>query len=129
MLWKFEDNLFQNIALIRALILKSRFEFGPYRFFEVIDRKKRLIVSAPYKDRIIHWVLYEYMYDIFVKSFIYDTFWNIKLKWTNYAVLPRKTTQRKIRKSILSNDLPRITSYNWVLKDTDSYLKIFVKKL
>ncbi len=302
MLWKFEDNLFQNIALIRALVLKSRFEFWPYRFFEVVDRKKRLIVSSPYKDRIIHWVLYEYMYDIFAKSFIYDTFWNIKWKWTNlwlkrtvyffrkkennyilkldfskyffsvyheilleellkkienpyilklleklvfsfkspdiynhifsktdtymqtkdkwmpiwnltsqlfaniylnrldhfakdylkikyylryvddvvifcknkderndyknkicnfvsdnlkltlnpkklsifpknktldflgyrisnYSVLPRKATQRKIRKSILSNDLPRLTSYNWVLKDSDSYLKIFVKNL
>ncbi len=83
MLWKFEDEFFTNIYLIKDLILNQAFEFWPYKFFEMIDRKKRLIVSSPYKDRIIHWVLYPYLYNTFVKSFIYDSFWNIKWKWTS----------------------------------------------
>lgn len=82
-IWEFEDDLFQNLFFIKDLIYKNTFEFWPYKFFEVFDSKKRLIVSSPHKDRIIHWVLYEYLYKIFEKSFIFDTFWNIKKRWAS----------------------------------------------
>lgn len=82
-IWEFEENLFQNLYFIKDLIYKNTFEFWPYKFFEVFDSKKRLIVSSPHKDRIIHWVLYEYLYKIFEKSFIFDTFWNIKKRWAS----------------------------------------------
>lgn len=87
---------FRSICVLYITsILSSKFEFWPYKYFEVFDSKKRLIVSSPYKDRVIHWVLYDYMYPIFVKSFIGDSFGNIKWRWTLFWVNRAKKFFRK----------------------------------
>lgn len=72
----FERNLLANLNTIRNSILDGSFQFGPYREFVLFDTKRRHIVTSPHKDRVVHWVLYSYLYPIFDKGFIHDSFGN-----------------------------------------------------
>jgi len=66
----FEDNLF---ALQKSLLNKT-YHHGGYRSFFVNDPKKRHIHKASVSDRIVHHLLYNYLYNIFDKTFIYDSY-------------------------------------------------------
>lgn len=65
-----EDNLF---ALYRALKNKS-YKHGGYFEFYVNDPKRRHIHKAYVADRIVHHLLYKYLYEVFDKIFIFDSY-------------------------------------------------------
>ena len=80
--YDFSQNIVENLLNIQKEIFESIYKFGPYRTFVKFDSKKRYVVASPFKDRIVHWVIYDYLYEIFDKSFIYDSFGNRKGKGT-----------------------------------------------
>lgn len=56
-----------------SLDLTSKtYKHGNYYSFMVFDNKKRKIEIAAIRDRIVHRLIYEYLVEIFDKSFIYD---------------------------------------------------------
>lgn len=63
-----EKNLF---ALERDLI-NGTYRHGNYRRFTVFENKRREIVVASIRDRIVHRLMYEYLVAIFDTTFIYD---------------------------------------------------------
>lgn len=65
-----EDNLFE---LYFALKSKS-YKHGGYFEFFVNDPKRRHIHKAQVSDRIVHHLLYKYLYALFDKTFIYDSY-------------------------------------------------------
>src|SRR3989344_8531542 len=65
-----EDNLF---SLHYALKNKS-YKHGGYSEFFVNDPKRRHIHKAPVCDRIVHHLLYKYLYFLFDKTFIHDAY-------------------------------------------------------
>lgn len=65
-----EDNLF---ALYRALKNKS-YKHGGYFEFYVNDPKRRHIHKAEVADRIVHHLLYKYLYEAFDKTFTFDSY-------------------------------------------------------
>jgi len=48
------------------------YKHGGYQKFIVTDSKRRKIKVANIKDRVVHRLLYEYLYKIYDKTFIYD---------------------------------------------------------
>src|SRR3989344_1376150 len=64
-----EDNLFR---LHYALKNKSYKHRGYFEFY-VNDPKRRHIHKAEVYDRIVHHLLYKYLYKVFDKSFIFDS--------------------------------------------------------
>lgn len=60
---------------------------------------------------------------VFPKNKWLDFLW---YRISNYSILPRKTTMRKIRKAIFTNDNLKLSSCNWILKYSNSYLKKIV---
>lgn len=104
----FNEDLAQNLNFIYMSILNNNYIFGPYSSFIKHDNKKRYIVTSPFSDRIIHWILYDYLEGIYEKTFIYDSFGNRKRKGTKAGVLrAKKFIQKEQTKYILQMDLSK----------------------
>jgi len=70
--WEF--NLEKRLISLQKELQKGRYAPGAYRYFYVCDPKKRLVATAPFKDRIVHHAICNIIEPIFDKSFIYDTY-------------------------------------------------------
>lgn len=107
-LYNFSLEMGANIKRIQKEILDNTYKFGPYKTFILYDSKRRLIVSAPFSDRIVHWVIYEYLNSIFLNSFIDHSYGNIKNKGTSSAVKYCKYLYRnKKNKYVLKIDFSK----------------------
>lgn len=70
----FERNLEDNLFNLHFQLKKKIYQHGKYQTFYVYDPKKRHIHKASVEDRIIHHLLYKYLYNLFNKSFIFDSY-------------------------------------------------------
>lgn len=87
-----EDNMFD---LYFALKSKS-YKHGGYFEFYVNDPKRRHIHKAQVSDRIVHHLLYKYLYEAFDKTFIYDLYSCRLNKGTHRAVKRLEYFSRKL---------------------------------
>jgi retron-type reverse transcriptase len=69
---EFEYYVEENIFELSKELLNKGYQHGGYREFEVYENKKRLIRVAGMRDRVVHRLVYEYLYVIFDKTFIFD---------------------------------------------------------
>jgi retron-type reverse transcriptase len=83
----YERDLIFNLTHLQHKVKNGLFAFGPYRQFETFDSKRRRITVSKYEERIINWVLYEYLYALFEPSFIFDSYGNRVGKGQIRAVL------------------------------------------
>ncbi len=77
-----EDNIFDLYKRLRA----KTYKHGTYSEFYVNDPKRRHIHKACVQDRIVHHLLYKYLYELFDRSFIHDSYSCRKEKGTHKAV-------------------------------------------
>ncbi len=70
----FERNLEDNLFELHNLLKTKTYKHGEYQEFFVNDPKKRHIHKAKVCDRVVHHLLYKYLYQIFDKTFIYDSY-------------------------------------------------------
>lgn len=68
----FQFNLESNLDQLYLDLHNNRYRHGRYRKFTVIDNKRREIAVTNIRDRVVHRLLYEYLYPIFDPTFIYD---------------------------------------------------------
>lgn len=83
---RFGSDPLRYLTTIQARLRDRSFEFGPYKTFTVQEKKFRFVVDAPMKDRVVHWMLYEYMLPIWQPRFIADTYGNLPGRGTHAAV-------------------------------------------
>ncbi len=70
----FERNLEDNLFVLHAKLKLKTYEHGSYQSFYVHDPKQRHIHKAMVEDRIVHHLLYKFLYELFDKSFIHDSY-------------------------------------------------------
>ncbi len=104
----FEKNLEDNLFSLNENLKKKSYRHRGYQSFFVHDPKKRHIHKACVRDRVIHHLLYKYLYGLFDKSFIYDC----------YSCRLEKGTHKAVKRL---EGFARIVSKNytlpcWVLK-------------
>ena len=104
----FERHLEDNLFILHNRLKSKTYRHGNYREFYVTDPKRRHIHKASVFDRIVHHLLYKYLYELFDKCFIYDS----------YSCRVDKGTHRAVRRL---EEFTRIASKNytqncWVLK-------------
>jgi hypothetical protein len=58
---RFASDPLGYLVIIQERLRARRYTFGPYRTFTVREKKFRDVVDAPMRDRIVHWMLYDYM--------------------------------------------------------------------
>lgn len=90
-----EDNLFD---LHRKLKSKT-YRHSTYSEFYVSDPKRRHIHKAQIEDRIVHHLLYKYLYEIFDKTFIFDSYSCRLNKGTHKAVKRLEKFSRIVSKN------------------------------
>lgn len=83
---RFAEDPLRYLITIQQRLRERTYTFGPYKTFTVREKKFRDVVDAPMKDRIVHWMLYQYLLPIWQPRFIHDTFGNLPGRGTHAAV-------------------------------------------
>ncbi|MBY0241908.1 MAG: reverse transcriptase/maturase family protein [Burkholderiaceae bacterium] len=83
---RFGDDPLHYLLMVQKRLRDRTYTFGPYKEFTVREKKFRHVVDAPMKDRVVHWMLYDYMLPIWQPRFIADTFGNLPGRGTHAAV-------------------------------------------
>ena len=105
---RFDRDALRYLSMIQQRLRNGDYEFGPYRYFQVIEKKRRDVVDSPMKDRVVHWVVYEHLTSIWQKRFIQDSYGNIRGRGTHAAVRRAAEFARKpANKYVLSIDLSK----------------------
>ncbi len=82
----FERYLEDNIFKLHEELVSGNYHHSNYISFYIKDPKLRKIHKAEIKDRIVHHLLYKYLYSIFDSSFIFDLYSSRIGKGTHRAV-------------------------------------------
>jgi len=83
---RFANNALEYLSVIQKRLRDRTYTFGEYKTFTVREKKFRDVVDAPMKDRIVHWMLYQYLLPIWQPKFIHDTFGNLPGRGSHAAV-------------------------------------------
>lgn len=83
---RFAEDPLRYLLIIQQKLRNREYAFGPYKQFVVHEKKWRDVVDAPMKDRIVHWMLYEYLLPIWERRFIRHTYGNLRGRGTHAAV-------------------------------------------
>ncbi len=95
----FERNLEGNLFHLHGLLKSKTYKHGFYSQFYVNDPKRRHIHKAQVSDRIVHHLLYRYLYPLFDKTFIYDSYSCRREKGTHRAVKRLEKFSRKLSRN------------------------------
>ena len=99
----FERDLEDNLFKLHFALKNKRYKHGGYFEFYVNDPKRRHIHKAEVCDRIVHHLLYKYLYELFDKTFIFDTYSCRLNKSTHRAVRQLESFSRKLSKNCTQN--------------------------
>lgn len=83
---RFAEDPLRYLAMIQERLRSRSYTFGPYRSFTVREKKFRDVIDAPQKDRVVHWMLYDYLLPIWMPRFIGDSFGNLPGRGSHAAV-------------------------------------------
>ena len=95
----YERNLEDNLFELHRRLKNKTYKHGGYQEFWVNDPKRRRIHKAVVEDRIVHHLLYKYLYDVFDKTFIYDSYSCRIGKGTHKAVKRLEAFSRKLSRN------------------------------
>lgn len=62
----------ENLRRLHFDLVSGGYQHGEYHTFMIADNKPREIRVASMRDRVVHRLLYEYLYEIYDKIFIFD---------------------------------------------------------
>lgn len=65
-------NLEETLSLLHRELNDGTYRHGSYRIFTVNDNKRREIAVAPIRDRAVHRLMYDYLVEIYDKTFLFD---------------------------------------------------------
>lgn len=108
----FNYNLEAELAALQTELSDKTYEPGPYRTFEILEPKHRLISAAPYRERVVHHALCNIIVPIMERTFIADSYANrwgygthrALRRFTHFARSARYILQCDIRKYFASID-------------------------
>jgi len=95
----FERNLEDNLFKLKKSLEDKTYRHGGYNSFYVNDPKQRHIHKASVADRIVHHLLYTFLYKLFDSSFIYDSYSCRLNKGTHKGVKRLETFTRVVSRN------------------------------
>ena len=85
---EFERNLEDNLFTLYQKLKNKTYRHGSYKSFYIHDPKQRHIHKANVTDRVVHHLLYTFLYKLFDDTFIYDSY-SCRLKKGTHRGLER----------------------------------------
>jgi len=86
----FQNNLDDNLLLLRKRILSENPEFGKYHYFTIYDPKQRTICAAAFEERVMHHAIMNVCHPFFEKFQISDSYAS-RVGKGSYKALQRAT--------------------------------------
>ncbi|MGC9329650.1 MAG: reverse transcriptase domain-containing protein [Candidatus Hinthialibacter sp.] len=83
---QFNLNLERELLSLQQELKEKSYRHGGYRHFPIHEGKKRIISSAPYRDRVVHHALCNVIEPLIDRTFIHDSYACRKGKGTHAAV-------------------------------------------
>ena len=139
------------INIICDKLRNGRYTFGKYREFYVYEPKKRRILAASFKDRIVHtWYVRNFIEKIFVPSFISTSYacikgrgmhecalrvkkdlYNVNKKWEDAYVIKMDAAKyfQNINKNILLEIIEEKSKKYFVNNEEHTKYVMFTKKI
>lgn len=71
---RFTDRLEENLIDLQNELIWKTYTQSPYREFYVTVPKRRLIMSLPFRDRVVQWSVYQLLMPIADRKFVFDTY-------------------------------------------------------
>ena len=96
---RFERHLEDNLFDLHSKLRNKSYKHGSYQSFYVQDPKQRHIHKASVKDRVVHHLLYNYLYKLFDSTFIYDSYSCRLDKGTHNGIDRLEVFTRKVSKN------------------------------
>lgn len=93
---RFERYFERNLIRLRDAILSRRYKPGPCKCFIIHDPKMREILAAMFRDRVVHHLLYNYIYRILQVQFIRDSYSCIKGRGTHDGIFRLEEKIRQV---------------------------------
>lgn len=100
---KFEKRLEENITSLCEDLWSRTYKPMPSQCFIISDPKKREVFAADFRDRIVHHLYYDYVHEIFERTFIQDSYSCIKHRGTHYGI---KRMEMHIRQESQNYTIP-----------------------
>ncbi len=83
---RFEKGLEENISALCEDLWSRTYKPMPSQCFIISDPKKREVFAADFRDRIVHHLYYNYVHEMFERTFIQDSYSCIKHRGTHYGI-------------------------------------------
>ena len=84
---RFERNLLENIVSLVDEIENGRYKPGKSMCFIYKERQiLREVFAASFRDRVVHWLVYNYIYPVLTPTFIYDSYSCIEGRGTLFGI-------------------------------------------
>ncbi len=100
---EFNNNLKENLKILRDELLSEKYKPRPLRTFVIRDPKVRKIRKSYFVDRIVHHAICNILEPMFEKRFIYDSFANRIGKGTLKAIKRFDKFKQKVSKNNTRN--------------------------
>lgn len=104
----FQAKLMDNVFILHNDLKNKTYTHGGYTAFNISDPKPREIHKATVRDRLLHHLIYQELYEYFDSKFIYDSYSCRLNKGTHRAINRFRVFHRKVSKNN--------TKTCWVLK-------------
>jgi retron-type reverse transcriptase len=102
----FNYHLEQSLQQLQTELTQQTYYPGPYRTFQVMEPKPRMISAAPYRDRVIHHALCNVIVPIFERTFIDDSYAN-RVGYGTHRALRRFTQFARSHRYVLQCDIKK----------------------
>lgn len=91
----FERNIEDNIFALHSQLKRQAYRHDAYETFHIQDPKPRIISKATVKDRLVHHLIFNELYEIFDPLFIYHSYSSRLFKGTHLAIINLEKALRK----------------------------------
>lgn len=82
----FEMNYESKLFTLRQELVDGTYAISPSICFIIKDPVQREVFAADFRDRIVHHLIYNYIYELFDCHFIYDSYSCRLEKWTHFGI-------------------------------------------
>ena len=82
----FEKDLQSNLQVLTDELWQRTYKPRPGTCFIITDPKKREVFAADFRDRIVHHLYYNYMHELYERTFIADSYSCIPRRGTHYGI-------------------------------------------
>ena len=95
----FQAKLMDNIFILHNDLKNKTYIHGGYIAFNISDPKPRIIHKATVRDRLLHHLIYQELYEYFDSKFIYDSYSCRLKKGTHKAINRFREFSRKVSRN------------------------------